>query len=162
MIINSYNYAFIDIQNVHLAIRSLGWKINWDKFRKYLKEKYQISKAYVFIGYIPDNNSLYIKLQSAGFICVFKPVVVKKDGIVKGNTDAELVLQTMIEKDNFDKALIATGDGDFYCLIRYLKIKDKLKTVLIPNQNQYSVLLKKTAQKDIAFMNNLKHLIMEP
>lgn len=155
------NYAFIDIQNVHLAIRSLGWKIDWSKFRVYLSEKYKITKAYVFIGYIPDNNSLYIKLQSAGFICVFKPVVQNKDGSFKGNTDAELVLQAMIDKNKYDSALIATGDGDFYCLIRYLKMQNKLRTVLVPNQNQYSVLLRKTAQKDISFMNNLKHLIME-
>jgi len=150
------NYAFVDAQNVYLSIRSLGWNIDWSKFRVYLKEHYGVSKAYLFIGYIEGNNKLYIKLQEAGFICIWKPVLTYKDGTVKGNVDAELVLHTMIQFPNFDKAIIITGDGDFYCLIQYLLEQDKLLTVLIPNMYKYSALLKKFAKKNIAFMNDLK------
>jgi len=28
------NYAFIDAQNLNLGIQSLGWKLNYKKFRK--------------------------------------------------------------------------------------------------------------------------------
>jgi uncharacterized LabA/DUF88 family protein len=38
-------------------------------------------------------------------------------GRVKGNVDAELVLHTMIEYDNYSKAIIISGDGDFFCLV---------------------------------------------
>ena len=41
------NYAFIDAQNVHLGIKSLGWKIDWKKFRVYLKDKYKVANAYL-------------------------------------------------------------------------------------------------------------------
>jgi uncharacterized LabA/DUF88 family protein len=47
-------------------------------------------------------------------------------GKVKGNVDAELVLHAMIEYPNYDKALIVTGDGDFFCLVEYLIKQDKL------------------------------------
>ena len=153
------NFAFIDSQNVYLSIRSLGWNIDWYKFRIYLKEHYGISTAYLFIGYIEGNNKLYTKLQEAGFICIWKPVLTYKDGTVKGNVDAELVLHTMIEFNNFDKAVIVTGDGDFYCLVQYLLDQNKLQTVLVPNRNKYSALLKKFAKKNIAFMNDLKEKI---
>ncbi|MBU2542149.1 hypothetical protein KJ785_01145 [Patescibacteria group bacterium] len=33
------NFAFIDSQNLHLGISSLGWKLDYKKFRRYLKEK---------------------------------------------------------------------------------------------------------------------------
>jgi uncharacterized LabA/DUF88 family protein len=150
------NYAFIDSQNVYLSIKSLGWQINWQRFRVYLKEHYGVSTAYLFIGFVEGNNSLYSELQQAGFICIFKPVLTYKDGTVKGNVDGELILHTMIQYANFDKAIIVTGDGDFYCLIQYLLENNKLQTVLVPNKNKYSALLKRFAKKDIAFMNDLE------
>lgn len=153
------NFAFIDSQNVYLSIRSQGWDIDWKRFRVYLKEHYKVEKAFLFIGYIEGNNKLYTKLQEAGFICIWKPVLTYKDGTIKGNVDAELVLHTMIQLPNFDQAVIVTGDGDFYCLIQYLLEKQKLRTVLVPNQEKYSGLLKSFAKKNIAFMNNLKNKI---
>src|SRR3989338_10258062 len=90
------NYAFIDSQNLNLSIQELGWKLDFRKFRIYLKEKYNVTTAYLFIGYIEGNNDLYTALQVAGFICIFKPTLTYKDGTTKGNCDAELVLQAMI------------------------------------------------------------------
>jgi len=31
------NYAFIDSQNLNLGIQSLGWKLDFAKFHRYLK-----------------------------------------------------------------------------------------------------------------------------
>lgn len=150
------NYAFIDSQNLYLAIKSLGWTIDWVRFRVYLREHYKIKNAYLFIGYIEGNNDLYSKLQEAGFICIFKPTLTYKDGTTKGNVDAELVLHTMIQYNNFDTAVLVSGDGDFYCLVKHLLDNSKLQLVLVPNRFKYSALLKKFAKKHIAFMNDLK------
>jgi len=137
-------YAFIDSQNLNLAIRDCGWKLDFVRFRVYLKDKYQIQEAFLFIGYVPGNEALYTYLQQAGYIVVFKPTLLNKDGdVVKGNCDAELVLHTMIQYSNYEKAIIASGDGDFYCLIEYLIDQSKLLYLLIPNPNKYSALLRK-------------------
>jgi len=153
----SQNYAFIDSQNVNLAIRSLGWKLDFKRFGVYLKEKYGVSKAFLFVGYIEGNNDLYIKLQEAGFICIFKPTLTYKDGTTKGNCDAELVLHAMIEYQNYEKAVIVTGDGDFYCLVQYLLENKKLEAVLIPDRFKFSALLKfKVFRSYLRFMNDLK------
>ncbi|OGE06834.1 hypothetical protein A2W70_00830 [Candidatus Curtissbacteria bacterium RIFCSPLOWO2_02_41_11] len=119
------NYAFVDSQNVNLSIRHLGWILDFKRFRVYLKEKYGVTKAFLFIGYMGSNRDLYTSLQDAGFICVFKPTLTYKDGTTKGNCDAELVLETMIQYENYEKAVLVTGDGDFYCLAKYLIEKDK-------------------------------------
>ena len=151
------NYAFIDSQNLNLSIRSLGWFLDFKRFRIYLKEKYSINTAYLFIGYVEGNGDLYKALQEADFICIFKPTLVYKDGKTKGNCDAELVLQTMIEFSNYDKAIIVTGDGDFYCLVKYLIGKNKLKALVIPNQFKFSALLKlKEFGPYLRYMNDLK------
>ncbi len=135
-------YAFIDSQNLNLGVRELGWKLDYRKFRVYLQEKYNVSKIYLFIGYIPQNTDLYTFLQDAGFICIFKPTLTYKDGSTKGNCDAELVLHAMIQYPVYEKALIVSGDGDFQCLAKYLLENKKLGAILVPNQAKYSGLLK--------------------
>jgi uncharacterized LabA/DUF88 family protein len=136
-------YAFIDSQNLNLSVQSAGWKLNFRKFRVYLKEKFGVEKAFLFIGKVPGNEKMYKSLEKDGYVLVFKPTLKYRDGTIKGNCDAELVLHCMIEKDNFDKAIIVSGDGDYHCLIEYLKEKKKLLKIGIPNNRDYSALLRK-------------------
>jgi|SRR3989338_3538315 len=143
------NYAFIDSQNVHLSIRDQGWSMDWKRFRQYLKDKYDVVKAFTFVGYVPSNENLYAMLQQSGFIIIFKPILNIRSGgrtIIKGNVDAELVLHTMIEWDNFDRAVIVTGDGDFYCLVRYLVQKNKFSRLIVPDKHKYSRLFHEFAE----------------
>lgn len=153
------NFAFIDGQNLNLGVREIGWKVDYFKFRIYIKEKFGVKKAYYFIGYVEGNSDLYASLQEAGYILIFKPTFKNKEGKIKGNCDAELVLQAMIEFDKYDKAVIVSGDGDFYCLIKYLREKHKLETVIVPNKEKYSVLIKKSSAGKITFMNDLKRKV---
>jgi uncharacterized LabA/DUF88 family protein len=150
------NYAFIDGQNLNLGIQEQGWRLDLRRFRVYLAEKFQVEKAYYFIGYIEGNSDLYASLQSYGYILIFKPTFRNKDGKIKGNCDAELVLQAMIDYDNYDQAVVVSGDGDFQCLVKYLAEQSKLRTLIAPNMEKYSVLLKKPAAKRLIFMNDLK------
>jgi len=147
------NYAFIDSQNVNLAIKDLGWSLDFRRFRIYLKDKYRVTQAYLFLGWLAENQKLYATLQQAGYKLVFKPTFRGVDGKVKGNCDAELVLHTMIEYPNYDKAVIVTGDGDFSCLVEYLGKQDKLERLLIPNERKYSSLLNKVASGKMIFLN---------
>ena len=149
------NYAFIDAQNLYRGIKSLGWKLDWHKFRVYLNDKYNVHTAYVFIGYIPSQQTLYADLQKAGYILVFKPVIYDGTGTPKGNCDADLVLHTLIEKENYKKAVIVTSDGDFYSLVKYLYDQGKLEMVLSPYIKTCSKLLKKEAKEKINYMANL-------
>jgi len=150
------NYAFIDSQNLNLGVQSLGWKLNYKRFRTYLREKYNVSVAYLFIGYVQANQDLYSFLQGAAYVLIFKPTLPDKDGEVKGNIDADLVLQAMIDYNKYDKAVIVTSDGDFYSLVKYLYKNNKLERVISPYVKTCSVLLKKTAKEKIVFMENLR------
>jgi uncharacterized LabA/DUF88 family protein len=151
---NPIIYAFIDSQNLNLAVKDQGWELDFARFHVYLKEKYGVSKAFLFIGYVPGNEDLYTSLQKMGYIIVFKPTLEIR-GKTKGNVDAELVLHSMIEFPNYDKALIVSGDGDFHCLIKYLSHKSKLLNLLIPNQYKHSSLLKEFIPF-IRFINSLR------
>ncbi|PIU36333.1 hypothetical protein COT03_00125 [Candidatus Shapirobacteria bacterium CG07_land_8_20_14_0_80_39_18] len=146
-------YAFIDSQNLNLGTSKdifrgrkkiyTGWKLDYKRFRRYLADKFRVTKVFLFIGYIKQNQKLYNKLRSFGFELVFKPTVKDSQGKPKGNVDAELVLHAAaIEYTKYDKAVIVSGDGDFYCLYEYLEKRKKLLGIIIPNEKSESSLLK--------------------
>lgn len=158
-------FAFIDSQNLNIGVQTFGWKIDWRKFRKFLADEYNVVQAYLFIGYLPENEDMYNQMHEAGYLVVLKPTLemymtpVDKDAApeppkpikegepenkkpaTKGNVDAELVLYAVKEMPNYDKAIIVSGDGDFYCLVEYLEQQGKLLHLMAPNW-KYSSLLK--------------------
>jgi uncharacterized LabA/DUF88 family protein len=150
------NYAFIDSQNLNLSIQNLGWKLDYGRFRRYLADKYHVSRALIFIGYMEEQADLYTHLEAAGYELVYKPTLSYKDGSTKGNVDAELVMHTIIELPHYDQAVIVTGDGDFYSLIDYLITQNKLAKLVIPSQMRYSTLLKQFDPQYIAFVSDLR------
>ena len=86
---------------------------------------------------------MYKQLKSYGYELIFKPTVKDNFDKPKGNVDAELVLRAgAIEYLNYDKAVIVSGDGDFYCLHEYLEKRRKLLRIIIPNSKSESSLLK--------------------
>ncbi len=149
------NYAFIDSQNLNLGVQKLGWKMDWRKFRLWLQKEYNVTHAFMFIGYMVENEALYELMHEHGYLIVLKPTLeIKADTminageehkdekpVVKGNIDADLVLYAMKEYRNYDKAVVVSGDGDFFGLIEYLINQHKLLKLLTPNQ-RYSTLLK--------------------
>lgn len=139
------NYAFIDSQNVNLEVKRQGWRLDFRKFRIYLRDKYKVKKAFLFIGYVDGNSSLYEFLQEAGYILIFKPTLKLPNNEVKGNVDAELVLHAMIQYPNYDKAVIVSNDGDFHCLVEHLEKQRKLFKLITPSNN-FSSLLRKFAK----------------
>ncbi|MBU2523728.1 NYN domain-containing protein [Patescibacteria group bacterium] len=149
------NHAFIDSQNLHLSIKDLGWTLDMERFRIYLKDKYNVEKAFLFIGYIKGNEAMYTKFQQWGYVVIFKPTL-EANGVIKGNCDAELVLHCMIEKEVYDNAIIVLGDGDFHCLIEHLIEEKKLLKVGIPNKKNYSSLLVKFRHPYFFYINSLK------
>ena len=158
-------YAFIDSQNLNVGVQKFGWKMDWVKFRKFLTEKYNVDKAFMFIGYVPEFQPLYEQLHESGFMIVLKPTYdmtkpqadpqqatddkdksgkneAEEKKPVKGNIDADLVLWAMKELPNYDKAVLVSGDGDFYSLVEYLEGKNRLAKILTPSF-QYSQLYNK-------------------
>lgn len=154
------NYAFIDSQNLNLGVLGQGWKLSFARLRVHLKDKYGVSKAFLFIGYVKGNERLYKHLQEAGYVCIFKPTLELASGAVKGNVDAELVLHAMIHLNDFDKAMIITGDGDFHCLVEYLLEQDKLLVLMVPNHTKYSGLLKrKEFRPHTRFVSDIRYKV---
>lgn len=155
------NIAYIDNTNLHKGIEAEGFIIDYKRFRIYLREKHAVKTAYIFIGYVPGNEERYRTFQELGYTLIFKPTIPDGKGKIKGNCDAELVLQATRDyyEAMYEKAVIVTSDGDFGCLVQFLQDKNKLKVVLSPRaEAKCSTLIKRLAPK-LTFLPNIRHLI---
>jgi uncharacterized LabA/DUF88 family protein len=140
------NIAFIDGQNLHLGTRECGWSVDHVKFRTYLSEKYAITEAYYYLGFVSDEEQdLYDSLQKAGFILSFREHSSALKGHKKGNVDCDIVfglMKKVAENEPFEKAFIVSGDGDYKKLVDYLVKKGKFGKMLFPNRKFASSLYK--------------------
>ena len=141
---------------MYRGVDSLGWQLNYKRFRVWLSEKYNVKTSYLFLGLIPKYKDLYKYLQEAGFTLVFKEVVYDDEGKPKGNCDADLVLQIArdVYEEKMDGAVVVASDGDYASTLSFLIEKKKLITVLSPrNADKCSILLKRTGAK-IVYIND--------
>lgn len=95
-------------------------------------------------------------MQESRFVLIFKPIIFDSEGKAKGNCDADLVLQTILKINEYDKAVIVTSDGDFYSLVRHLHKHKKLLMVLSPYVKTYSKILRKEAKENVYSIDNLR------
>src|SRR3989338_3233826 len=152
------SFAYIDGNNLYRGVKKSKWKIDFRRFRRWLSDKYGIRRAYYFIGLMPKEKNLYASLQKAGFTLIFKEVVYDGDGKPKGNCDADLVLQSVIDhfENNCEGQVLITSDGDYSCLVNFQKDKNKLVTILSPNpRNRFSFLLKRV-NAPIVYLDDIK------
>lgn len=150
------NYAFIDGNNLHLGIQYQAWQLDYKKFRKFLEDKFNVTKAYYFLGFIPDKKLLYKELIRYGYILKFKHIIINKNKDTKGNVDSNLLFCALTRINIYDKAVVVAGDADYYCLIKHLDIKGKLSRLIIPDRNNFSKLYKiERYRKYLFFMNDL-------
>jgi len=153
------NHAYIDGANLHKGAESLGWQIDYKKFYVWLKDKYRIKRAYIFMGYRPGFGKMYARMREAGFLVRFKEVIVTPDGKIKGNCDTDMAVRSVqdVYESVFDQAIIVSSDGDFYSLVEYLKGKDKMASVLSPYNNCSTLLMK--IGVPIAYLNDFRDLV---
>jgi len=76
----------------------------------------------------------YLKLKTFGYSLYLKPVKLyeQEDGTTKrkANCDVDMAFYLMKEKDNFNRAVILSGDGDFLPVLKYLKERGKEVVIL--------------------------------
>lgn len=148
---------YIDGNNLYRSAKELGFEIDYKKFRGWLRQKYNPGCVYLFIGLVPERVKFYEYLQKCGYILVFKQTISVGEKI-KGNCDAELVLKTVSDfyTNVLGKCILITGDGDFGCLVEFLKENNAMGSIISPDKNKCSILLR-NKNTEITFLNDHYH-----
>jgi|SRR3989344_4749121 len=157
----SKNYAFIDGQNLHMgtAKREVDpWKIDLARFRVYLEKKYNVTKAYYFLGFVQEENQdLYEEIQAAGFVLIFREHNPAMLGKKKGNVDSDIIFQIMkkmYKKEDFNKIILVSGDGDYKLVVDFLIEENRFGKILFPNRKFASSLYKELGSEYFDCLEN--------
>ncbi|MCK9438684.1 MAG: NYN domain-containing protein [Patescibacteria group bacterium] len=159
------NLCFIDGQNLYIGtkLEEVPWNVNLSKFRKYLFKKYRVKFAYYYLGFkIKEKQSLYKEIELAEFILIFRNHNLFMNGQKKGNVDSDIIFNIMkkiYKKENFNKIILVSGDGDFKILVDFLIEENKFEKILFPNKKYASSLYKKLATKYFDYLINIKNII---
>jgi hypothetical protein len=127
--------------------------------RGVLARKYHVTTAFSFIGHVAATDSLQRQREGFGYDSQFKPVVRGSGHDPKGNVDADLALKAMIELSTYDKAVILTGDGDYYSLVEHLINQNKLAAGLAPNHAFRSRLWRRSGRGNFRDVEDVQNLV---
>lgn len=161
MSVRKSSVAYIDGANLHNGVKQLSWEFDYTRFRIWLKDKYCVEVAYLFLGLIPKYKDLYTRLQEQGYTLVFKEVIYDTNGKAKGNCDADIVVSAMQNayENKFDSSVLVSSDGDYTPLVKFLFAKNKIDAVVSPYETKKcSVLLKRTGVK-IVYITDQKTIL---
>lgn len=155
------NLAFIDGQNLYVntAKKEVNpWAIDFVRFRIYLEKKYHVGKAYYFLGYVQEKNQeLYDRLQSSGFVLVFREHDPAMLGKKKGNVDSDIIFQVMKKlhkQEDFNKIILVSGDGDYKQMVDFLIEENRFEKILFPDRKYRSSLYKDLSNNYFAYLDD--------
>jgi uncharacterized LabA/DUF88 family protein len=78
--------------------------------------------------------------------------------VTKGNCDAEMILKVVSDfyTESFSNCILITGDGDFGCLVEFLKDNKSVINLIAPDKKKCSFLLENKNIK-ITYLNEHYH-----
>ncbi len=149
-------YVFIDASNLWEAQKAKGRFFDYEKLRKFIKEKFNGSSIEVFYytAYPADGTRDYSLDGKHKFFTFLKkglkfkvrkkelkriPIITDNGQIIdeKGNMDVEMTIDAMHYIKKYDTTILFTGDSDFLALVTYLKNRDK-KVYIFSSRNNIS------------------------
>jgi len=148
--------VFVDAQNLYYTAKvefggKLDYKVLLDRIvRGSGKEDRFLAGAYAYLVENPEKDQTKFKklLESFGFQVKFRELLERSDGSRKANWDLGLTIDILQDISRFDVVVIASGDGDFVDLIKYLKRHHdevKVEVAAFPSRQRTSQRLIKEA-----------------
>lgn len=136
------------------------WKLDLARFRVYLEQKYNVTEAYYFLGFVQNEyDDLYDEIQRAGFVLKFREHNPAMIGKKKGNVDSDIIfyiMKKMYKKENFEKIVMVSGDGDYKLVVDFLIEEKRFKKILFPCKKFASSLYKSLGSQYFDYLENIK------
>ncbi|MFZ2555595.1 MAG: NYN domain-containing protein [Minisyncoccia bacterium] len=156
------NIAYIDGQNLYMGTTKSEpvWRVDLARFRVYLQQKYNVQKAFYYLGYVQETKGaedLYEEIQAAGFILVFRQHTSAMIGAKKGNVDSDIIFSAMrrlYKEKDFEKIVLVSGDGDYKQLVDFLIEEGRFEKILFPNRKFASSLYKAIGARYFAHLSD--------
>ena len=149
-----HGFLFVDEANLYLAANNEGWEIDWGRFLQHLSSTFGVGRAFLYEG-MPTERSILVgaphatgddiarikhektarfrELRAYGYTVRHKPVATIH-GLSKCNFDAELTIDAIDQVASYDAFILASGDGGFIRLVKYVRGCGKEVHVIGPSK----------------------------
>jgi uncharacterized LabA/DUF88 family protein len=130
---NSRVGVYVDVANMYFnggrrmqydALREFACRDGAEPLRLNAYVSFDAERAQEDIIYRDGINKFHSKLQDFGYKVIRKEVKLYQDDdkrYRKANADLDLAVDVLLQSQNLDRILIATGDGDFVRVVRALQ-----------------------------------------
>jgi uncharacterized LabA/DUF88 family protein len=161
--------VFVDGSNLfYLQRDKINNRIDLEKLLGFIAGYGDIVDAYYYAGQDMQNEEnkqqgFFDKLPHIGYSVVTKPVKSIYDQVTgnthkKANLDVEIVLDMFNTIDNYDMAVLISGDGDFVRPLELLKAKGKTFKVFAIRETIAQDLLKLAGMHYVDFKDILEQI----
>jgi uncharacterized LabA/DUF88 family protein len=131
---NSRVFLFGDDSNFFYAFKRLGIKRNLQAYLDLINLfNVDALDTYIYMSLNPKNeweDLLIHQLRRNNFQVFVKKIVERADGTRKGNVDTKIAWDMRDRLDDYDVAILVSGDGDFTCIVEMLKRRGKCVVVV--------------------------------
>ncbi|MBE3583166.1 MAG: NYN domain-containing protein [Limnochordaceae bacterium] len=125
--------VFIDGANMFYAQRALGWRIDWAKVISYFSKGKKLYNGFYYAAESEgefSQESFLRALTHMGYIVRRRPLKSITDQetgatIYKANLDVDIVVDMLATMDQYDEAILMSGDGDFERAFELLRARGK-------------------------------------
>lgn len=145
--------VYIDGANIFYAQKQMGWFVDWQKITLWLKKRYNIIdiKFYTGVKWGDEKAQKFNRrLKTYNYQVIAKPLkkiyLSRKEFIYKANFDVEMAVDLILEKDEYQTAVLFSGDSDFDYVVKKLKKFDK-KVAVVCARHALSQELRQTANE---------------
>jgi len=118
--------VFVDVRNLYYSAKNIyDGKVDYSSLLKVARDGRKLIRAmaYVIKADTPDEKNFFEALEEIGFQVRKKELKKFYGGAKKGNWDMGMAIDAIRLSDMIDVAVIATGDGDFKSLVKFLQTK---------------------------------------
>ncbi|PIU33307.1 NYN domain-containing protein [Candidatus Shapirobacteria bacterium CG07_land_8_20_14_0_80_39_12] len=136
--------VFIDAANILYSQKTLGWKIDYQKLKKWVAFQVKLVGLYYYtgkVGKLEKQIKFIHRLENLGYKVIAKEVKFIKINTTKtfpkANLDVELALDAFRLAKEYDTLLLFSGDSDFAYLLDLLKKLNK-RTIVISTRGHIS------------------------
>jgi len=155
---------FIDGTNLYFIQKNfLNARIDLIKFVNYFKQFYDIYNTFFYLAYKEEDEKqekFFKLLAFSGITVIKKPVKQLKDGSLKGDLDVEMAIDMLLTKDNYDTAILCSGDSDFERLVHVLRNFGK-EVICVSTKESTSIELVNAADRYIDLRDLLPDIKLE-
>lgn len=141
-----------------------GWKVDYEKLARYLKERFKVNKIFYYSGLDQNNKKqlkFYKKITEYGYKLKLVPVKIFKNGKVKADCDSRMTFEIMKMFNEYDDVIVFTGDGDFFYVLKYLKKETNKKVKLFSFRNRTAKELINLFKGEFTNINRSQNLIKQ-